>query len=255
MASITSTSSASPLNNRLFDGDGRAVLVAGADGGVGRAVVTLLAACGASVLAVDLHGAEGHDGPVLRRRCDLTDEAQVAALPALAQAAFGRLDHVVHCAGAVGRGPLAQMSLEAWREGLAVNLDSAFLLARACHEALVRARGSLVLMSSPNGVHGGTGLSGPAYAAAKAGVLNLSRYLAKEWAPDVRVNCVVPGTVDTPMLRRLSADDLAAIVASIPLGRLTGAEDVAATVAFLCSDHARSMTGAVMNVSGGRLLG
>jgi 3-oxoacyl-[acyl-carrier protein] reductase len=254
MASITSTSSASPLNSRLFDGSGRVALVTGADGGIGRAVCALLAASGASILAVDLHGDEGRDGLVLRRRVDLTDEAQVATLPALAEAEFGRLDHVVHCAGAVGRGPLAEMSLDDWRKGLAVNLDSAFLLARACHAPLTSARGSLVLMSSPNGVHGGTGLSGPAYAAAKAGVLNLSRYLAKEWAPDVRVNCVVPGTVDTPMLQRLSADELAAIVASIPLGRLTAPQDVASAVAFLCSDHARSMTGAAMNVSGGRLL-
>jgi NAD(P)-dependent dehydrogenase (short-subunit alcohol dehydrogenase family) len=110
-------------------------------------------------------------------------------------------------------------------------------------------------MSSPNGVHGGTVLSGPAYAAAKAGVLNLTRYLAKEWAADgVRVNCVVPGTVDTPMLKRLDEAELKAIVNSIPLGRLTTPQDVASACAFLCSDHTRSMTGAVMNVSGGRLL-
>jgi len=200
------------------------------------------------VLATDLR----EEGAVVS--ADLTDERSVAALFARPELDDG-LDFLVHAAGSVGQGPLAEMSYAAWSEGLAVNLDSAFLLARAALKALAKRRGSLVLISSPNGVHGGTTLSGPAYAAAKAGLLNLTRYLAKEWAAHgVRVNCVVPGAVDTPMLARLSQEDRDALIEATPLKRLTTAKDVAAACAFLCSTHARSITGATLNVTGGRLL-
>jgi NAD(P)-dependent dehydrogenase (short-subunit alcohol dehydrogenase family) len=113
----------------------------------------------------------------------------------------------------------------------------------------------MVLMSSSNAVNGGSAVSGAAYAVAKAGLLNLSRYLAKEWAPDlIRVNCIAPGPVATPMLDRLDAAAHAALIAAIPLKRYAEAAEIAAVTGFLCSAHAASMTGAVINVSGGLVL-
>lgn len=244
-------------HNVLLDGGGRVALVTGAAGGIGAAVVAAFAAAGAEILAVDrLPGWAGEGDPhAARFAADLAMEAEVAAAVDACLARFGRLDYLIHCAGATGVGPLADLALAEWQRLMDVNLTSAFLLARQAFPALKAAGGSLVLMSSPNGVHGGTPLSGPVYAAAKAGVLNLARYLAKEWAADgVRVNCILPGTVDTPMLDRLGAEGKEKLVASIPLGRLTAAREVAAAAAFLCSDHAANMTGGTINISGGRLL-
>ena len=99
-----------------------------------------------------------------------------------------------------------------------------------------------------------TSVSSP-YGAAKAGVLNLTRALAKEWAAQgLRVNCVAPGPVATAMLDRLSEADHAALKAAIPLGRYADPQEIAAAIAFLCSDHARTMTGAMINISGGLVL-
>jgi 3-oxoacyl-[acyl-carrier protein] reductase len=106
-----------------------------------------------------------------------------------------------------------------------------------------------------NARNGGSALSGAPYAVAKAGVSNLARYLAREWATDgLRVNCLAPGPVDTPMLDRLNPEQHAALQAAIPLGRYTSGREVAAAIAFLCSDHAASTTGATTNISGGLVL-
>jgi NAD(P)-dependent dehydrogenase (short-subunit alcohol dehydrogenase family) len=250
----SSSRASKPRNNLLLDGAGAGVLVTGAAGGIGEAVVARFVNAGARVFSTDLAFPDG----ACSTDClaaDLTDEGAVAGVVADAQRAMGRIDHVVHCAGAVGGGPLHELATRDWRRGIDINLTSAFLLARAVRAPLTVSSGALVLMSSPNGVHGGSALSGPAYAAAKAGVLNLTRYLAKEWAPlRIRVNCVIPGAVDTPMLARLSDDERATLIAATPLKRLTTADDVAGVCAFLCSSHARSITGAALSVTGGRLL-
>lgn len=244
-------------DNLLLAAAGKVALVTGAAGGIGSAVVAAFAAAGAQILAVDRAGFPERSAArdLEYHRADLAVEAEVGAAVAAAVAKFGRLDYLIHCAGATGVGPLAEVSLADWQRLLDINLTSAFLLARDALPALTASRGSVVFMSSPNGVHGGTPLSGPAYAVAKAGVLNLTRYLAKEWAGHgIRVNCLIPGTVDTPMLDRLSASAKAELLASIPLGRLTATAEIAAAAAYLCSTHAANMTGATLNISGGRLL-
>jgi NAD(P)-dependent dehydrogenase (short-subunit alcohol dehydrogenase family) len=233
----------------------RVAWITGAAGGIGRVLVERFVAQGCTVVATDLHPAVAGGDRVHWRALDVTREHAVEACAADLVRDHGRLDAVVHLAGRVGRGPLAAVTLADWRELLDVNLTSAFLVARAAHGALVRCRGTLVLTASTNALNGGTALSGPAYAAAKAGVVNLTRYLAREWAPErVRVNCVAPGPVDTPMLDRLGTDGIAALAAAVPLGRIATPADVAATIDFLCSPAAEYLTGTVHNVSGGLVL-
>jgi 3-oxoacyl-[acyl-carrier protein] reductase len=231
--------------------------VTGAAGGIGRVVVSRLRARGMRVFASDLALADlpCADGGFAATSLDVTREADVVAAVARCHASFGRVDHVVHLAGKAGRGPLEAVSFAEWRELLAVNLDSAFLLAQAAREFLVASRGTLTLMASTNGINGGSELSGPAYAVAKAGVINLMRYLAKEWAPQgVRVNCLAPGPIETPMLARFDVSVRARLVASVPLQRFGTPEEIATAVDYLTSDAAGFTTGTVMNISGGVVL-
>jgi len=230
--------------------------ITGAAGGIGRAAVTRLQARGFRVLASDVRESGGGPATVAWLHCDATDEASVAAAVAGCKARFGRLDAVIHLAGRVGGGPLAETTLEDWRSVLEVNLTSAFLVARAAHGLLKAAAcGRLVLMSSTNGLTGGSALSGPAYATAKAGLINLTRYLAREWSRDgIRVNCVAPGPVDTPMLARLDQATVHQLADATLLGRLATADDVAAVIEHLCSGAADFLTGTVHNVSGGLVL-
>ena len=241
----------------LIKARGRTAIVFGAAGGIGRATCALLAAAGARIAAVD-RTTRGLGKAGARRlviAADATDEAAVEAAFAETSRRFGAIDYAINLVGATGQGRLDRMSLADWNGMIAVNLTSAFLVARSAYRRLRRPGGVLILMSSTNGRVGGTQYSGAAYGAAKAGVLNLTRYLAKEWAPDgLRVNTLAPGPVDTPMLARLSAGEHAALKAAVPLKRYAQAKEIAAAIAFLCSEHGRTMTGACFNVSGGLVL-
>ncbi len=229
--------------------------VTGAAGGLGRATVAMLRSRGMAVFATDLALATiacGEPG-FTAASLDVTDEAAVGDRIAQALAEFGRIDHVVHLAGRAGGGPLEAVSRADWNAVIDVNLTSAFMLAKAAHVALVQSRGTLILVSSTNGLNGGSALSGPAYAVAKAGLINLNRYLAKEWAKEgIRVNCLAPGPIDTPMVTgRFTPEVLAALAASVPLGEIGRPEHVAHAIGYLISPAAAFVTGTVMNLSGG----
>lgn len=218
---------------------GRALVVGGA-GGIGAACADRLREDGHEVLVMDR--SLGHDA---------ADHASVSAV--LSETDY--LAVVVHAAGSVGQGGIADLDLSEWRRVLDDNLTSAAVVA---HHALplMKTGGSMVLFSSVNGRHGGNELSGPAYAAAKAGLIGLTRHLAKHQAArGVRVNCVAPGPVDTPMLDRLESGQLQSLVDSMPLGRLTTREEIAGTVSWLCSTAASSVTGAVIDLNGGLWMG
>ena len=233
------------------------VLVTGAAGGLGRATVARLRERGMRVVATDLALAEIPCGaPMSVMSLDVTDEAAIDATVARVLRELGRLDHVVHLAGIAGKGPIDGVSLNEWRRVMDVNLTSAFLLAKAVHAPLAAARGTLTLMSSTNGLNGGSALSGPAYAVAKAGIINLTRYLAKEWSREgIRVNCLAPGPIATPMVTgRFSDETIANLKKSVPLGLIGEPLHVAHAIDYLLSPACAFVTGTVMNLSGGMVL-
>lgn len=240
----------------LFEAAGRAALVTGAAGGIGRAVVQLFRDAGAGVAAVDVAApADSGDSGTLAIKADCTDETAVRDAVAAALDRFKRIDYLVHAVGVVGPGSFMDIDLAHWRRILDLNLTSAFLVCQAAYPHLKAVNGSAVLISSSNALTGGDRVSGPVYAIAKGGLVQMTRYLAREWAPDgIRVNCIAPGPVDTPMLDRLTEDDHAALKAQIPLGRYATPKEVAAAIGFLCSDHSASTTGTVSNITGGRVV-
>ena len=228
-------------------------LVTGAAGGIGAAVVQRFLERGLAVGAMVLPGQEPPGGVSLP--AEATNEQQVAGAIARCVDELGPPRWVIHTVGITGEGPFVNVSLEEWNRVVDVNLTSTFLLARAVHPHLKRTRGALVLYSSTNAINGGNELSGPAYTAAKAGIIGVTRYLAREWASDgIRVNCIAPGPIDTPMLDRLGPEKRAFLAKRAPLGRLGTAEECAGLTDFLCSDAAAHMTGTVTNLSGGLLL-
>ncbi len=241
----------------FLDATDRVAFVAGAAGGVGKAVVDVFQDAGARVAA----GARRLDqlGPpsetYLPLAVDVINEKKVNAAIDKAAAVFGRLDYVINMTGTVGKGKVVDMPLSEWQRVIKVNLTSCFLLAKAAYPHLSETKGTFIMCSSTNSLNGGREMSGAAYAASKAGVNNLNRYLAKEWAPDgIRVHTLVPGPIDTPMIHRLSDEQHAGLKTTLLIKRYVSPVEVAKGAAFLCSDAAAAMTGTLLNISSGQHL-
>jgi len=216
--------------------------VVGASGGIGSATVQRLERAGFSrVLRMD------RDGPI---RIDLADVSSVEMAFAAARREAPRLDALVVAAGILDLGKLAGTTLERWNQVLAVNLTGPFLCCKLARDWLADG-GRIVLVGSLAGRTGGV-LTGTAYAVSKGGVESLTKSVAQELAPRrITVNCVAPGGVDTPMLARNTAEGLDALKAAAPLKRVAQPGEVAAVIAFLASDEASFITGAVVPVNGG----
>ena len=240
----------------MFRLDGKVALVTGATGGIGTAISRALAGQGARVvlsgtredalhaLAAELDGA--HACPA-----DLRDPAAADALVAAAEGAAGPLDILVNNAGLTRDMLALRMKDEDWQTVLDVDLGAPFRLSRAALRGMVRRRsGRIVAIGSIVGTTGNPGQAN--YAAAKAGLMGMTKALAQEVASrKVTVNLVAPGFIETPMTDALSADQKARLTGAIPLGRLGQPGDVAAAVAYLCSEEAAWVTGAVLHVNGG----
>mgnify|MGYP003663746256 FL=1 len=250
------------------------VLITGAASGIGLATARRLAADGARALilldrdgeALNALGDELNDGPALLLcRQDVTDEAAWDGIEHGIRHHWQGLDAVVVNAGISEAGPIADLSFEAWRRVLSVNLDGAFLTLRAGMR-LLREGGAAVVVSSASAVKAEPGIA--AYAASKAALLQLARVAAKEAAPrGIRVNAILPGGVETPIWRTMPFfADLVAETGSeqaafdrmagfaTPLGHYARPDEIAAQIAFLLSGAARSITGAALTVDGGYTL-
>jgi 3-oxoacyl-[acyl-carrier protein] reductase len=241
--------------------EGTAAVVTGGSRGIGLAVARELLAAGASVL-IGARGKEGLEealkalgpapGRLVAAAGDAGDEVDVRRWAGLALETFGRLDHVVCNAGAnQPLGPAVTGDPRAWRDTFAVNVHGPLALVRAAWEGWMREHGGSVVTVVTEGVHGvGPGLA--AYETSKAALLQLTKHLAAELAPRVRVNAVSPGLVRTELARFWWEWDEAGLAAGTPLRRLGEPEDVARTVVWLLSDEAAWVTGADLLVDGGR---
>jgi 3-oxoacyl-[acyl-carrier protein] reductase len=244
--------------------EGRVALVTGGASGVGRACAWELARAGADLVLVDA-AAEAQlalvenllkaaGGRVVSFRADVREHARAAALVEEALQRLGRLDILVNAAGTTADAPLWEMSEEQWQLVLDTNLKGAFSYTQAAARHFRRVRaGRVVNVASIEAGRGRFGLSN--YAASKAGLLALTRAAAAELGRyGVCVNAVSPGFIRTPLLERLPEAVTERAARETVLGRMGEPEDVAHAVLFLCSERARHVTGAVLNVDGGQSL-
>ena len=241
----------------MFDLTGKTALVTGASGGLGGAIARALHGQGAIValsgtrrdalerLAADL-GERVHVLP-----CDLADPAAVEALVPGAEAAMGSLDILVNNAGLTRDNLFMRMKNAEWDTVLAVDLTAAFRLARGSLKGMMRRRhGRIISITSIVGVTGNPGQGN--YAAAKAGMIGMSKALAQEVASrGITVNCVAPGFIASPMTGALSDKQREAILANVPVGKLGAGEDIGAVVVYLASNEAAYVTGQTLHVNGG----
>ena len=238
----------------LLDVRGRVAVVTGGAGAIGAAICARLIEGGATVFCLDRPGQAAPAGATAIQ-CDVADAAAVDAALAGVDRAAGRLDIVVHAAGITRDARLWKATAEDWNLVMATNLSSAFHLLHAAVPLMRRTgSGAVVLISSINGERGKVGQS--SYAASKAGLNALARTAARELgAFGIRVNAVAPGWINTPMTAAVPEEARQRAVAESPLGRLGEPDDVARATMFLVSDLGRHVTGQVLRVDGGQLIG
>ena len=233
-------------------------IVTGAGSGIGRAIAVQLAAEGYKVLVNDFRteAAEAVAAEIGGLACggDVSNEADVAAIVAKAEASFGPVTHLINNAGHVHQGRFTELKVEEFDRMIAVHLRGTFLCTQAVLKGmLARGQGVIVNIASQLGQIGGIELVH--YSAAKAGIIGLTKALAREVsAQGVRVNAVAPGPINTPLVRSLSADWQRAKAAELPLGRFGEPEEVAATVAFLCSPAASLFVGQTLGPNSGDVM-
>jgi NAD(P)-dependent dehydrogenase (short-subunit alcohol dehydrogenase family) len=239
---------------------GKTAIVTGAGSGLGRATALRLAAEGARVACVDRAGDRVQStataiaeagGEALALEADVTDDRACAGMIETTLARFGALTTLVNSAGITGASGDAPAPPD-WRRVVDVNLAGTWLPSCAARAALAAGgQGTITNLASIYGLVGGS--TSPAYAASKGGVANLTRQLALQWAPAIRVNCVCPGHVDTPLTAFVMTDPAwrARMLPRYPLGRFGRPEDVAAAILYLASDEAAFVTGVALPVDGG----
>jgi 3-oxoacyl-[acyl-carrier protein] reductase len=245
-------------NQQNANSETQVAVITGGAGGLGRAIAQRLARAGvvSALWDIDLTKAAAVAGTLAGARAyavDVTDYESVQSATKAVVRNFGRIDILINSAGANGPiAPLVDYPLDGWRKTIALNLDGVFHCCRAVVPVMQRAGyGRIVNMSSIGGKEGNPNAS--CYAAAKAGVIALTKSLGKELAlTGIRVNALAPAAIDTEMLSQVTPEFKAMVVAKIPMGRLGRAEEVADIVNWLASEECSFCTGAVFDVSGGR---
>jgi 3-oxoacyl-[acyl-carrier protein] reductase len=246
----------------MFDLTGKTALVTGASGGIGAAIAKTLHDQGATIaisgtrrekleeVASTLGSDRVHITP-----CNLSDRDAVNALVGQAEEALGgKLDILVNNAGITKDNLFMRMKDEEWDDVIAVNLTAAFTLMRGALRGMMRNRsGRIVNIASISGVIGNPGQ--PNYSASKAGLVGMSKSLAREIAPrGITVNCIAPGFIQTPMTDELNEKQVEQIAQAIPTGTFGDPDDIAAAVLYLSSDEAKYMTGQTLHINGGMVM-
>ena len=231
--------------------EGKVALVTGASRGIGRAIAQELGRHGAKVIGTATSAEGATKVPGIGKVLNVRDTAQMDALVAEIEKEHGAIAILVNNAGITKDNLALRMKDADWDEVMETNLRAVFRLSRAVMRGMMKARwGRIINITSVVGASGNAGQAN--YAAAKAGVLGMTKSLARELgARNITVNCVAPGFIDTDMTRALSEEQRTALLAQIPLGRLGEAADVAAAVAYLASPAAGYVTGNCLHVNGG----
>jgi len=239
-------------------------LITGGASGIGKAVAEILARRGVTVCIADVNGEAARETSAALQtaesrafawQMDVTDSAAVEKTFAEIAVKIGRLSMVITSAGIPGHGAVAELNDQLWRRVLGVNLDGVFYCMReALKQMLPARRGIIVNISSLCGVSGCA--SSPSYSAAKAGVIGLSKAIARRHTEDgIRINVVAPGVTDTPFVEPdRQMGKLARGIEKIPMGRMATAGEIAEVVAFLCCDSAAFITGQVISPNGGQVI-
>jgi NAD(P)-dependent dehydrogenase (short-subunit alcohol dehydrogenase family) len=241
--------------------EGKVALVTGASGGIGRASAVAFAASGASVVVSDVNEAGGEEtvaliaaagGKAVFQRCDVSNGADVKSLVARAVSEYGHLDFALNNAGINNLGS-NEYDDDVWARSMGINLTGVMMCMREEAEVMMaQGKGAIVNTASINGLVGNG--AQPGYTASKHGVVGLTRHGALRWAQaGIRVNCVCPGVIETPMTAPLTANpEMKKILDGMtPMGRMGKAEEIASAVMWLCSDQASFVTGHPLVVDGG----
>lgn len=242
--------------------EGRSIIVTGGARGIGLASARMLLQEGANVTIAatseqsiaEARTRLGDTGRLAGIAADVCTAAGAEAVAQRALTCFGAIDGLFTNAGAYAEGPIEALDMDTWNAVLATNLTSCMLSIQAALPALRRARGAIVTMSSFNGITGVPG-SVSAYGAAKAGIVNLTRSLALDLAPEVRVNCLAPGFVETEKLLAMpeSQQMIAGLSQMTPVGRIGRGEEIAHALVFALENE--FVNGATINIDGGRIAG
>ena len=238
----------------------KVALVTGSTRGIGREIATVLKGCGARVAVVGREkdkaeaAASEVGGGAIGFGCDVSDSSAVNQLVADVEAAFGSVDILVNNAGLTRDNIVMRLKDEDWDAVLDANLRGAFATIRAASKGMMKRRwGRIINISSVVGIIGNKGQAN--YAASKAGLIGLTKTIAKELASrNILVNAIAPGFIETEMTDAMTPEARKGLIDAIPLGRLGSPADVAQAVAFLSSDYASYITGQVLVVDGGMVM-